>query len=135
MDVTNQYRVLDNHINHSKGAKTVCVSTCLNYFGISPDKYHYTSSKNDIQAWKNVLRRHGVSVRSRRSEFKTSKFPTMTEIRARLKKSSYTSRDRFVVTGYQSKSGHLMVLDGDGNTIIDTAKGMRWRIGDISIVN
>ncbi len=58
----------------------------------------------------------------------------MSELRRMLKKSSYTPSDKFVVRGQQTTTAHLMVLDGDGNTIIDTAKGMRWKIGDIAIV-
>ena len=134
MDVTNKYQVLNEHINHSKGIKTVCVTTCLNFFNIPMDGYSYTSSKKNMQVYKDVLRRFGYSVRSRRSQFKVSKFPTMTELRSMLRKSEYGAENYFIVSGFQSKSAHLMVLNGNGDTIIDTAKGKKWRIRDISIV-
>jgi hypothetical protein len=73
-------------------------------------------------------------VRSRKSEFKIGKYPTMTQLRAMLKKSDYKDSDKFIVSGFQSKSAHLMVLDGNGDTIIDTARGCKWRIRDVSIV-
>ena len=74
------------------------------------------------------------SVRSRKSEFKALKFPTMTSLRREMKRSDYTSDDKFIVEGYQTKKAHLMVLNGEGETVIDTAKGMKWRILKVSIV-
>jgi len=133
MDVTSKYQVLSDHIRHAKGSKTVCVATCLSYFGIPIDSYHYTSSNGNINAFKTVLRKQW-SVRSRKSQFKISKRPTMTELRRMLKKSEYTNNDKFIVSGINSTSAHLMVLDGNGETIIDTARGCKWRIRDITIV-
>ena len=51
-----------------------------------------------------------------------------------MKRSKYTADDKFIVEGYQTKSAHLMVLNGEGETVIDTAKGMKWRICRVSIV-
>ena len=58
----------------------------------------------------------------------------MTQLRRNMKKSIYTKNDYFIVSGYQTKKAHLMVLDGNGETIIDTAEGMKWRIRGVSIV-
>ena len=134
-DLTSKYRTLNDHIVYNKRAgKTVCVTTCLNYFGIPFDSYHYTHSKSDVNAFKTVLRKQW-SVRSRKSEFKVKyPLPTMTALRKALKKSNYTEDDKFIVSGVQTRSAHLMVLDGNGETIIDTAKGMKWKIRDVSIV-
>ena len=135
--MTNQtalYQTINDHVKHSKGTKTVCVSTCLNFFNIPMDGYSYTSSHKNVNAYMNVLRRFGYSVRSRKSEFKASKFPTMTELKRNMKKSSYTENDFFVVSGFQAKVAHLMVLDGNGTTIIDTAPKSKWRIRTVSIV-
>ena len=131
---TMQNRTLQNHINHGKGSKTVCVTTCLNFFNIPFDAYHYTSSDRDIFTYKNVLRRFGWSVRSKKSEFKALKSITMTQLRRNMKKSIYSCSDYFIVHGYQSKAGHLMVLNGNGETVIDTAEGSKWRIAGVSIV-
>lgn len=125
---------INDHINHSKGVKTVCVSTCLNFFGIPFEAYHYTSSAKNISAYKNVLRRFGYSVRSRKTEFKALKPITMTELKRNMKRSKYTESDLFIVSGFQSKCAHLMVLNGQGETIIDTAPNKKWRIRQVSIV-
>ena len=135
MNRTSEFRVLKSgHVTHGKGIKTVCVSTVLNYLGISPDTYTYTSSHKNADAWIAVLQRNGYSVRSRNSEFGIKKYPTMTTFKHSLKKSDYTKDDRFLVSGYQAKTAHLMLLDGNGNMIIDTAPNSRWRIMEVRIV-
>jgi hypothetical protein len=132
--LTIKHREISKHVRHDKGSKTVCVSTCLSFFGVPIDGYTYTSSKKNVRAYKNVLRRFGYSVRSRKSEFKAMRQISMTKLRANMKKSSYTDKDLFIVCGCQSKTAHLMVLNGNGETIIDTAPKMRWNISDVSIV-
>jgi hypothetical protein len=131
---TNEFMILNKHIYFDGGAKTVCVSTCLAFFGIMPNEYVYTSSKGNVNAYENVLRRKGYSVRSRKSEFGIKKIVTMTELRRKLKSSDYTANDLFIVVGYQRKSAHLMVLNGNGETVIDTAPNSKWHISDINIV-
>jgi len=137
MNLTTKYHQrLNDHIWHSKGHKTVCVSTCLDYLGIPFYSYYYTGSKKNRDAWKNVLRKHGYSIRSRMSELRTIKArTTMTELKRRLKASPYTSSDRFLVEGIQAKNAHLMILNGNGEPIIDTAVGCRWKINGISLIN
>lgn len=132
--MTKQFKVLNDHIKTDGGHKTVCVSTCLNFFGVSPDQYKYTSSNGNRKAYENVLRRAGYSVRSRCSEFRIKSNPTMTELKHRMKKSNYKHDDLFIVLGYQSRVAHLMVLNGNGDTVIDTAPNRKWRIEDINIV-
>ena len=135
MDLTYRNVKIRKHIKHNSGAsKTVCVTTCLNFFGIPFDSYHYTSSRSNRHAYKNVLRKFGWSVRSKKSEFKALKPITMTKLRANMKKSEYTSNDYFIVLGAQSKVAHLMVLNGNGEIVIDTARGKKWRIYGVSIV-
>ena len=58
----------------------------------------------------------------------------MTSVRRALAKSNFTSKDRFVVHQYQSKAAHLMIVDGNGNTVVDTARGMKWRVASVKIV-
>ena len=133
-DLTRKHLKINDHIDHTKGSKKVCVSTCLNFFGIPMDGYSYTSSHKNINAYMNVLRRFGYSVRSRKSEFKALKFPTMTQLKSNMRKSKYGVNDYFVVSGFQAKVAHLMVLNGNGDTIIDTAPKSKWRIRTVSIV-
>jgi hypothetical protein len=127
MNLTSKYTTNNDHIYYNNGSKTVCVSTCLNYFGIPSDSYRYTSSEKNVYAYKNVLRRNEYSVCSRKSEFGcTTKRISLTTLKTKLRKSSYGSTDKFIVSVTQRKSAHLIVLDGNGNTIIDTAPNSRW---------
>lgn len=133
-DQTSKHLRLYKHIKHDKGTKTVCVSTCLSFFNIPLNGYSYTSSHKNVSAYINVLRRFGYSVRSKKSEFKALKHPTMTQLKKNMRKSSYTQNDYFVVHGTQAKVAHLMVLDGNGNTVIDTAPKSKWKIRHVAIV-
>lgn len=120
------------HIKYSNGTKTVCVSTCLNYLGIAPDQYRYTSSNRNMTAYINVLRKTGYAVRSRITEFKVKKYhTTMTALKAEIKRSKYDKTDVFIVSGSQRKSAHLMILNGNGEIVIDTAPKMKWRIRSV----
>lgn len=132
---TKNYQKINNHINHSKGSKTVCVSTCLNFLGVDMDSYYYTSSSKTINSWEGVLRRNGYSLRSRFSELcKDGVSTTMTSLKKNMRKRGYTKDDLFVVCGYQRNSAHLMILNGLGETIIDTAPGKKWKIRSVKLV-
>lgn len=128
---------LFDHVRTAKGIKTVCVSTCLNFLGISQETYKYTSTKTDRMAYKGVMRRKGLSVRSRKHELGVGGkkgHPTMTQLKSNLRKSDYGRHDYFMVIGYQKKYAHMMILNGLGNVVIDTAPGKKWRIEDVSII-
>lgn len=133
---TQVHRKITEHIMYGRGTKTVCVSTCLSYLGIAPDQYSYTSSAKNIKAYENVLRKFGYSVRSRATEFKLKKYhqTTMTELKQAIRKSKYGKTDLFLVHGIQSKSAHLMILNGNGEMIIDTAPNKKWRIAGVKQV-
>jgi len=132
IDLTSEYRVLPEHIRFSKGIKSVCVSTCLNYFGITPNTYNYTSSSKNRTAYINILRNRSYSVRSRVTEFKVKKFKTtLTELRYNMRKSNYQQNDYFIVYVANKGAAHLIVLNGNGETVIDTAPKCRWRVAQI----
>lgn len=136
MNQTHKHRVLKGHITHKSGAKkTVCVSSCLSFFGIKPEWYSYTSSGKTINSYEGVMRRFGYGLRSRKSELKVKiGSTTMTQLRKALKASKYTRNDFFLVSGVQTKKAHLMVLNGLGETVIDTAQGMKWKIRSVKQV-
>lgn len=133
-EITQKNRTLDNHINYENATKTICVTTCLNFFKIPFDSYHYTSSHKNVKAYENVLRRFGYAVRSRISELKIKKGCSLTNLKTNLKKSAYGCNDYFIVHVFQSKKAHLLILDGNGQTIVDTAVGMKWRVATVDIV-
>ena len=59
---------------------------------------------------------------------------TMTELKRNIRNSSYTGDHYFCVSGVQSGCAHLIVVNGCGETIVDTAKGKRWRVRSVDIV-
>jgi len=132
IETRNHKHLVDGHIYHSKGTKTVCVSTCLSFFGIHPDEYNYTSSDKDNFYFIKLLRRKGYSVRSRMSELKLKYWKTTTtDARNALRKSDYGKDDLFLFVGRRKTYGHAIVMDGNGKTIIDTAPSCRmktWKI-------
>ena len=136
IDLTARNLSLKDHVYYkSNSAKTVCVTTCLNFFNIPINSYKYTSSFKNKEAYKNVLRRNGYSVRSRNTELKVKKGGiTLTQLKRNIKVSNYTENDLFIVYLFQSKTAHLIVLNGNGNTIIDTAPKCRWKVLKVSIV-
>ena len=137
---TEKYRTLKSHIVYRdepnprgnkdcyRPAKTVCVSTCLNFLGINADSYKYTSSSKHSDYWRQVVRRAGFSLRTWKPAFKKENCPTMTSLRKTLRQSEFGADDYFLVGGYQSRCAHLMVLNGKGEIVIDTAPGKKWRI-------
>ncbi len=133
-ETTVKNKTLANHIYHSNGAKTVCVTTCLNFFGIPFNAYRSTSSNKDVRLYESILRRFGYSVRSRISELKIKKGCSLTNVKKSLRKSLYGSNDYFIVFTYQAKTAHLIVLDGNGTTIVDTHPRGKWKVATIDIV-
>ena len=123
---------LSDHITHGSGRrKTVCTSSVLAHFGISPSTYHYSSSVPDIQR---LLRRGGFSVRSRKSACKLTyraeqangkmkslrrlhaDLPSVSKIRPLLRKLNDAPDARYLVL----VPCHVLLLDRDGATIVDT---------------
>ncbi|MFW6225816.1 MAG: hypothetical protein ACOC3V_02505, partial [bacterium] len=100
-DRTQEFKVLKNHKYYDSGkVKTVCVSTCLNFFGITIDKYNYTSGKV-INSYENVLRRFSYSVSSKMSKLKIKRGDSLTTVKKSLKKSNYSINDYFIIHTYK----------------------------------
>ena len=131
---TIKHRTLNDHIETGSGTKTICVSTALSFFGVAPDEYRNTSSNKNMTAFVDVLRRKGYSVRSQKSKLRLKRRATTTQCRRALKKSEFTEKDYFIFWGSQKTSGHVIVMNGDGETIIDTAPNCRWKMVKILLV-
>ena len=112
---------LSGHITHASGRrKTVCTSSVIAHFGISPRTYHYSGHMSDI---KRILRRGGFSVRSRKSAVKIPRkrwndkcLPSVSKIRPLLRKLNDAPDARYLVLVER----HVLLLDHDGATIVDT---------------
>lgn len=129
---THEHKHFNDHITYKTGIKTVCVATCLSFFGIHPDEYHYTSSAKNTWLFIDILRRKGFSVKSKMSELSLKYWKTTTtDARKALKKSKYSQDDFFLFIGRRKTYAHAIVLDGNGNTIIDTSPSSRMKTSKI----
>ena len=116
--MNNEIKRLSGHITHASGRrKTVCTSSVMAYFGIAPSEDNYSQCIRDINR---VLRSKGFSVRSRFSTVVTKKFKTVGAIRERIKALDVSSGAFYI-----GVSGHVLVMDREGNTVVDTAPRKR----------
>ena len=107
---------LSDHIFRDSGScKTVCVTAAITSFGVPVDAFNSTSTKKNVNAYEGVLRRNGFALRSRKSS--VGKNPTVGGIRKRLQGLGDPEGTRYLIMVW----GHVLVLDRDGNTIVDTA--------------
>jgi len=122
---------LAEHVARAKSFKGICVSKCLAYVGIDPSQYQSTwTDKTGNKATHGILRRFGFAVRSRKSYI--PKNATVGGIRKRIQKLN----DPVGTVYFVSVTGHLLALDQNGNTVIDTAPRKRdsRRVVDIKAV-
>jgi hypothetical protein len=100
------------------GAKTVCTSHVLAAFGIDASTYHYSGQLEQRLA---VLRRNGWAARSRFSQLR--KGTTMGQVRVAIRRISPTDPvgTRYMLRVVANGTGHALLLDGQGKTLVDTA--------------
>ena len=110
---------MSEHIIHKSGSmKTVCVTACLTTLGVPFESFTTTySTRTGKNTALQVLNSNGFSARSRKS--KMPKNPTIGVCRKAIKKLNENTIYYVCVTG--SNWAHAMLLDNEGNTIIDTA--------------
>jgi len=99
---------------------TACAGSVLGYFGIKGATWNNRTKKN---VWADTLRRNGFAVRSRASKVKHGS--TAGSIRNTLAKVAADEPriEAFVVR----VSGHVLLMDRLGRTIVDTAPRKRDR--------
>jgi hypothetical protein len=121
------------HITHASGRrKTVCTSAALAFFNIHPSSYHYSGHMDDEA---NIMRRHGWSVRSRKSAFKTKSKPTLAKVLREIAAS--TERGHYTLSVRKGGDGHRIVVDESGKIVVDTAEcwtTSRCRVVDVRLV-
>lgn len=127
---------LDDHVRYKSGrGKTVCTSAALAFFNIHPDRYKYSGHCEQDNA---ILRRHGWSVRSRKSRFKISSVPTLGRVRRELrKKGTEPGHYKVSIRLAGNKGYHCIVLDHRGEIVVDTARSdttNRCKVRDIYLV-
>ena len=121
------YSGLDAHIHYSNGeAKTVCTSAVLGALGISPGQYRYSGR---VRQWPPILRRAGYAVRSRNVQARG--VGTVGALRRLIKSRRRAwgdpGRAWYLVTVKSRTAWHLILLDSNGKTVVDTAPRKRDR--------
>ena len=132
MKLTRNYRtndgknieILADHVRTDGGNfNGVCVSACLSYLGIKPNQYKFTWSKrtgNDSALA--IMRRFGYAVRSRKTAFK--KATTVSALKKAIKGYTDLSENVYYYVGVK---GHVLLLDSNGNVLVDTDPRQRDR--------
>lgn len=117
--------ILSGHIHRKSpegaysSSKTVCVTACLTAIGIPVDRFHSTSTKKNINAYEGVIRRNGFALRSRKSAM--PKGASVGACRAAIRKLNDPKGTVYLVRIY----GHVLLLDQNGETVVDTAPRKR----------
>ena len=94
--------------------KTPCASATLNYFGVTGTTWNERTGQN---VWEGTLRRAGFSVRSRASKL-TKREKTVGAARAKV---AQIAADELQIVAFVARvPGHVLVLDRDGQTVVDT---------------
>ena len=102
-------------VEHTQGFKTSCTSSVLSFLGIEKRSYKYSQTLGDVL---NILGRNGYSYRSRLSSI--SKDSSVGAARGQIGK--------FGAGFYLVHvSGHVLLLDASGNTVVDTSPRQRDR--------
>jgi hypothetical protein len=100
--------------------KTVCTSAVLAAFGIDACEYHYSGY---LEQRLNILRKFGWSARSRNSKLRKNESVGATRKLIAQHKWGDPPGTRYMIR----VEGHALLLDYDGNTIVDTAPRKRDR--------
>ena len=101
--------------NHGNGYKTVCTSSVLRYFRVYRSDFRYSQTSDDVVK---ILRRKGFTVRSRFSSIKRGS--TVGSVRKQLKKRTEEGLGYLIQV-----EGHMLLLDINGQTIVDTDERLR----------
>jgi hypothetical protein len=121
--LTAESRTLSAHIKTNVGMKTVCVTTCLTFLGVPVDSYEYTHIYGKGEQWTQLLEANGYEL----TDIRKGRMMSVTEARKMITSSGkYGPKDYFVISACRSRDAHLMVLDGRGRYLINTAKGARF---------
>lgn len=113
--------IMPSHIVHKSGkAKTVCVTACLTALGVPFDNFQVTGTIAKPN-YMSILSRHNLSARSRKS--KMPKSLTIGACRKAIK--NLDEKAVYMVIVWGSGYCHAMLLDNQGQTIVDTDKRVK----------
>ncbi len=95
--------------------KTPCATATLEYFGVSNGVTWNERTRKNV--WSDTLRRAGYSVRSRMSNL-LKREKTVGAARKRM--AAIAEADPSIIAFCVSVEGHVLVVDRNGETIVDT---------------
>ena len=95
--------------------KTPCATAALEYFGVQNGVTWNERTRKNV--WSDTLRRAGYSVRSKMSGLLKSE-KTVGAARKRL--AMLSEADPSVIAFVVSVEGHVLVVNRDGETVVDT---------------
>ena len=101
-------------------AKTACATAVIRSLGIADSAFHSTATRRTTDAYEGVIRRNGFALRSRKSAAGKG---TVGAIRTKLSGLGDPKGTVYLVR----VKGHVLLLDGAGNTICDTDPRKRDR--------
>jgi hypothetical protein len=108
---------LREHIRRPSGSvKTICVTSVLSKLGIPLHAYHSTGTPGNAQAYEGVIRRNGFALRSRMSS--VPKGASVGAARKHIVK--INANDPPGTMYIVQVRGHLLLIDCQGNTLVDT---------------
>ena len=109
---------LEDHIIHKSGKKkSVCVTAVLTALGVPLKSFHYTGKIGDGKR-SAILNRNGFACRSRLS--KIGKNTSVGQARKKITKLNEGASVNYMVVVSYGRSAHLMLLDNEGKTLVDT---------------
>ncbi len=106
-----------NKVHH----QTPCATGVLAFFGVKGVTWNARTKTN---VWANTLRRNGFAVRSRMSKLRKAE-KTVGGARRRLAEVAAAEPDLLAFVA--RVRGHVLVMDRDGNTVVDTSPRRRDR--------
>jgi hypothetical protein len=111
-----QLRRATNDRPLSENQATVCVSAVLAHLGIPESAYRWTwNARTRSNVYEGVVRRHGYGVRSRKS-----RIPRGASVGGARKAIAAIKGDPPGTMYAVEVAGHLLLLNGKGETVIDT---------------
>ena len=111
-----------------------CVEACLTALGVPRSSYRWTWNGRD-NVWTGILRRHGFAVRSRKSAVRAPKGKRVTvgTLRAAIQAGRLDNVPDGAMFIARVKS-HVLLLDRQGRTVVDTDPRVRDRRTLLSVV-
>ena len=98
---------------------TPCAGAVLAWFGITGTTWNERTKTN---VWMNTLRRHGISLRSVKSQLRKSE----QRVGGARKRLAEIAMHDSTITGFiVAVHGHVLLLNTEGKTIVDTSTRQR----------